>query len=227
MGKQLIDPVAGENWSDPVQDQDYIWINSLKVWAAKLNVSNVLYRSYAPEHDSGNFEGYSLNDDEQPVVSISYNEALDYCDWLQGRFIEAGCPDSLIVRLPSHQEWTALASCGINRDYPWGNNWPPTRGNYGDQRAAEAFPEWDSIRDYDDGYVVSCPVSEAGENEWGLIGVGGNVYEWTFVAGGTNTELRGASWSTYQEPYLRIDNRYPREPSSALINLGIRLIITV
>ena len=225
MSSTTADPSRGQNWTDPVQNHDYIWIYDLSIWVANHNVTNADYADFDSAHDSGSFEGHALNQPEQPVASVSYLQAQDYADWLQNRFQEAGCSDSFVLRLPSHKEWSAFAGCGRNPRFPWGDNWPPHYGNYGDQSAKKAFPEWDCIENYDDGYIVSCPVSEAGENDWGLVGVGGNVYEWTFEADGTRTELRGASWSTFQEEYMWTENRYVREPSSALINFGIRLVI--
>jgi formylglycine-generating enzyme required for sulfatase activity len=106
-----------------------------------------------------------------------------------------------------------------------GHEWPPAYGNFGDEAAAKTFPDWEPIEGYDDGYPVTCPVEDAGENDWGLVGVGGNAYEWTFEAEGTSCELRGGSFSTNQSEYLHIDNRYRREPSSRLINFGFRPVL--
>ncbi len=222
---QAKDPKQGENWQDPVLGMKFVWLAELQLWAGKYTIANGEFRRFRPEHDSGEFEGHSLNGDRQPVVMVGYNDAMDFCAWLREQATEAGVSEKYIFRLPSHNDWTAYASCGVLREYPWGDKWPPTRGNYGDEAAKRAFPEWDVIEGYDDGFAVSCPVEDAGENEWGLYGVGGNVYEWTFVAGDTGTQLRGASWSTYQPQYITLDNRLRREPSSRLVNFGFRVLI--
>ena len=132
-----------------------------------------------------------------------------------------------LLRLPSHLEWTTFARCDDGREFPWGNTWPPTFGNYGDAAAQRQFPDWEAIPDYDDGFAVACAVEQSGANPWGLYGVGGNVYEWTFAAGGTTCELRGGSWSTYQPEYLKLGNRYRREPASRLFNFGFRVVLTL
>ncbi len=218
-------PTAGVDWEDPVLGMPFVWIPSLKVWVGRYTVTNAEFRAFRPAHSSGAFEGQSLDGDRQPVVMVSFNDAMDFCKWLRQEACAKGVDERLIVRLPSHNEWTAFASCGTIRRYPWGDDWPPTYGNYGDEAAKRVFTEWDIISGYDDGFAVSCPVEEAGANDWGLYGVAGNVYEWTFEANGTGTELRGGSWSTYQKPYLTLANRLPREPSSRLVNFGFRIVV--
>lgn len=219
-------PIPGREWIEPTTQMPFIWLETLDVWVAKYQLANVHYRLFAPSHDSGSFEGHSLNQPDQPAAMLSFRDATAYCDWLTAEDHKLGAlePDQLF-RLPSRQEWTAFARCGDGRTYPWGNEWPPTRGNYGDSAAKRAFPDWSVIEGYDDGFPVACPVQKAGENDWGLVGVGGNCYEWTFVAGGTQVELRGGSWSTNQREYLMINNGYRREPGSRLMNFGCRLVL--
>ncbi|RMD73905.1 MAG: hypothetical protein D6820_17820 [Lentisphaerae bacterium] len=218
-------PESGKDWTDPIAGIQFKWIENLQIWAAVCQLTNAQYRLFRPDHSSGDYQGLSLDADDQPVVLVSFNDGMDYCRWLTGKLSELGLHDEFLLRLPSHIEWTEMAECSSVREYPWGDQWPPTYGNYGDESARKAFPEWECIEGYDDGYAVSCPVLEAGKNEYGLIGVGGNVYEWTFEAGGTRTELRGGSWSTFQPEYLKISNRYPREPESRLVNFGLRLVM--
>ncbi|NQZ67654.1 MAG: SUMF1/EgtB/PvdO family nonheme iron enzyme [Lentisphaeria bacterium] len=214
-------PEETKDFSLAPSNHQFVWIAALSCWVGKYAVTNKEFRCFREAHDSGDFSGVSLNEDEQPAAMISFTDAMDYSAWLmEGSNIN----DDFVIRVPSHEEWTAMASCGKVKRFPWGDEWPPTYGNYGDKSAKESFPEWDHIEDYDDGFPVSCPVDKAGENEWGLVGVGGNVYEWTYEAGGTKTELRGGSWSTFQPEYLELDNRYRREASSSLINFGFRLI---
>lgn len=219
-------PQAGSDWKVPEPAMPMVWVEALGVWVGKYMVANEEFRRFRPEHDSGEFSGKSLNEPRQPVVSVSYDDAMGFCDWLTARARETGAiPDSALFRLPSDRDWTTYARCGDGRQYPWGNEWPPTFGNYGDESAKRCFPDWEPIAGYDDGHPVSCAVEDAGENPWGLVGVGGNAYEWTFVAGGTACELRGGSWSTNQREYLSLTNRYQREPGSRLINFGFRIVL--
>lgn len=219
-------PTAGQDWTDPVLGMELIWIESLQLWVGKHHVTNGEFRAFRPEHCSGDYEGLSLDQDRQPVCCVSYDDGMAFSSWLRNRYDECGLEERFIVRLPNHREWPLFASCGHLRIFPWGNDWPPPYGNYGDESAKRTFNEWDAIEGYDDGFPVSCPVEDSGRNEWGLYGVGGNVYEWTFEAGGTGTELRGASWSTYQKEFIALDNRYRREADSRLINFGFRILMS-
>lgn len=203
----------------------FIWIEALDMWVAKYQVANDEFRRFRLDHDSGDYESHSLNEDRQPAVGLSYKDAFAFCEWLTDRDQEQGLPKNCFYRLPSHQEWTTFARCGDGRIYPWGNEWPPLYGNYSDEAAQKCFPDWEPIENYNTGFPVTCPVEEAGKNTWDLVGVGGNTYEWTFEAEGTSCELRGGSFSTAKQEYLQIDNRYKREPSSRLINFGCRPVM--
>ncbi len=65
---------------------DLIWIASLNGWVSKYEVTNGQYRRYKNRHDSGEYEGQSLNGKDQPVVHVSYNDAEAYTVWLNGKF---------------------------------------------------------------------------------------------------------------------------------------------
>jgi formylglycine-generating enzyme required for sulfatase activity len=219
-------PKAGEDWLDPVAGIAFIWLDALEIWVGKYQVTNQQYRLAKPEHDSGEFRTHSLNGDRQPACCLSYEDSLDWCDWLTGQLKEQhGLQLQQTIRLPSDREWMSYATCGDGRTYPWGNQWPPTRGNYACQSSHEKFPDWDYIEGYRSGHAVSCNVQDSGRNEWGLYGVGGNCYEWTFESEGISVQLRGASWSTCQKTYLRVDNLYRREPKSRLLNFAFRPVM--
>lgn len=220
-------PEPGSHWLDPICQVDFVWLPPLHLWVGRCMVDNRQYRRFKPDHRCGEFQGHSLDGDEQPVVRISFDDAMDFAAWLTDECRELELlPAEYVFRVPSDREWTTFARCGDGRAYPWGDEWPPAFGNYGDETARQAFPQWEAIEGYTDGYAVTCPVAEAGVNPWGLIGVGGNAYEWTFQANGTETELRGGSFSTNQPEYLRINDHYIREPSSRVINFGLRLVLT-
>jgi serine/threonine-protein kinase len=57
------------------------------------------------------------NDPAQPVVGVSWRDAMDYCDWLSDQ-------TGMDVRLPTEGEWE-VAARGIEgiEDYSWGDAW--------------------------------------------------------------------------------------------------------
>jgi formylglycine-generating enzyme required for sulfatase activity len=60
--------------------------------------------------------------DEHPVVNVSWNDAKQFCEWTSNRTGKEW-------RLPTNQEWDAAV--GTNK-YPWGDYYPPKwhDGNY-------------------------------------------------------------------------------------------------
>jgi hypothetical protein len=202
-------PTPGENCTVPELDLDFVWIEPLKLWVGKYEVTNEQYRAKESKHSSGGSRSNSLNGNRQPVVQVSFQEAADYAVWLtdtQRRIPRL--PQNLRYRLPTEKEWLAFCQCGQNRKYPWGDQWPPERGNYSGQESA-----WErQISGYNDGHPVTCNVEDAEQNEWELFGVGGNVWE----ACAKNDALpqilgawRGASWVDYRELELACGSSNP------------------
>ncbi len=186
--------VAGVDWKVPEIGMELVWIATLQCWVGKYEVTNGEYRKFKPDHDSKSYEKHSLNGDRQPVVFISFDDAVAYAKWLTAQEQKAGrLPEGYSYRLPTRDEWMTFCCCGDNRIYPWGDSLPPAYGNYAGR---EAGGEWARIAGYKDDFVVSCPVEQSGVNDWGLYGVGGNAWECTVKS---RTDLsydawRGASW---------------------------------
>lgn len=201
---------------------EFRWIDSLGLWIGRFEVTNEEYRRFRPNHASRESRGMTLNSERQPVVWVSHDEARAFAAWMRRR------PDlqaiNAQVRLPTGGEWTEMARCGTDRAFPWGDAWPPTRGNYSDQTAAEELG-LDGITDYDDGFAVSAPVDSSGANEWGLHGVGGNVWEWTSEQENSFRIIRGGSWLSNQSDGLRVDDRRRVLPDRSHNDLGFRLVI--
>jgi formylglycine-generating enzyme required for sulfatase activity len=94
-------------------------------------------------------------DAAQPVVGVSWFDAVAYCDWLSR---ELGEP----FRLPTEAEWECAARAGLDQClYPWGNQPVLERAHY-QTRWARA-PE---------------PVATSAPNAFGLYDMCENVHEW-------------------------------------------------
>ena len=129
-------------------------------WLDKVEVTNAMYmlcvQAGACEpprlFTSATHETYFNNADfaEYPVIMVRWRDANAYCTWA-GR------------RLPYEAEWEYAARGTDFRTWPWGDEKPDTgRANYN-------YSTRDTIR------VGSYP---AGISPFGILDMGGNVWEW-------------------------------------------------
>jgi hypothetical protein len=209
------------------EDLIFVWIKTLDMWVGKYEITNNQYRRFNAEHTSMFREKFSLDGKLQPVVYVSWNDAKEFCKWLNET-----CSDTLPVkcefRLPTEAEWMAFARCGTDRKYPWGDQMPPKFGNYSDMAAKEKLQDWKGVNYYNDGYVVTCPVADSGSNEWGLYGVGGNVWEWCedwYDAGKNYKTRHGGSWDFDDESCITVEKRGFDRPSVRDDTIGFRVVI--
>ena len=99
---------------------------------------------------------------EHPVVHVSWNDAVAYCDW-------SG------ARLPGEDEWERAARAGSDTTFPWGDELEP-EGRHMANVWQGRFPLEDTGQD---GWTGTSPVGSFPPNAWGLVDMIGNVWEWT------------------------------------------------
>ena len=86
------------------------------------------------------------------------------------------------------------------------------------------------IAGYNDGFLVTCPVEKSGKNDWGLYGVGGNVWECTVKSSSDLSfdDWRGASWGNGFPDGQGLGSTY-RGVSGASVRydyIGFRLVLS-
>ncbi len=156
-------------------------------------VTNTEFLRFRENHDSGADIHASLAGNNNPVTSVSWDDAVEYCNWLslqegltpayEKRFEkwQAVTPATEGYRLPTEAEWTwAIRYEGSPgaKVFPWGDRLPPRRdsGNYADESARELVPT--VLPGYNDGYASTAPVGSFPANALGIYDGGGNVAEW-------------------------------------------------
>ena len=223
-------PVNGEEWVSPENGIEFVWVASQGMWVGKYEVTNEDYRRKKPKHRSRDYNGQGLNGERQPVVFISFGDAKAYAAWLTDLDHKDGkLPDDFIYRLPTRNEWLHFAQCGDGREYPWGPNWPPVGDQTGNYAGEETkYPLGLSfIKGYRDTHVGACDVEKSWKNQWGLYGVGGNVWECTTdIPNGRFDAWRGASWYSHFQGELRSSYRLDRYAFAKDAFYGFRLVLS-
>lgn len=159
----------------------------------EAEVTNAMYRRFRPNHNSGS----GLNGDAQPAVSLTWDDAARYLNWIseleghppayheEKKRMVAILPLTMGYRLPTEAEWVYVARYEAGKrsksnplKFPWGFSMPPIArsGNFADQTAAGLVPI--QIQGYRDGYRKTSPVRSFRANILGLYDVGGNAAEW-------------------------------------------------
>lgn len=167
--------------------------------------------------DSGSFQNEYFTSPGflmYPVVGVSYEQANDYCKWLEGIYNEQLAGKAVVeVRLPTEAEWMQAArGKKTNAKYPWGG--PYARGKKGylaNFKAREGFPQ---------GGVITSEVYSFTPNDNGLNNMSGNVAEMVAEQGIS----KGGSWNSTEE-FIEIKSRENYTEPSAM--LGFRPVIVV
>ncbi|MDS4031028.1 MAG: SUMF1/EgtB/PvdO family nonheme iron enzyme [Candidatus Contendobacter sp.] len=201
-------------------------------WMGKNEISNRQFRRFRSAHSSGSFQGRSLNDDAQPAVNLTWDDARSFAEWLSW---EAGSGQRF--RLPTEAEWEYAARAGATTRYTWGNDIDPRQANFSDRND----PTGASMGNLDDGHAVTAPVGSYLPNALGLRDLTGNVWEWTcsdynptyngdeqrcstLRSNEGQRTVRGGSWNNGAGD-LRVAKRLARKPDYRDAMTGFRVIL--
>jgi iron(II)-dependent oxidoreductase len=158
---------AGQDNEKPVHR---VWIDEFLL--AARQVTNAEYGRFLRGTASLSLPPFwsdpAFNHPEQPVVGVSWYEAIRYCEWLNastGGVTTGGATTGRNFRLPTEAEWERAARGGREGAlFPWGDAPPQSLGGYAERCAGhwKTGPE---------------PVGRAEPNAYGVYNMCDNVHE--------------------------------------------------
>jgi formylglycine-generating enzyme required for sulfatase activity len=92
-------------------------------WMARFVVTNTAYAAFAGQ-DFKILKGK----ENHPVVSVSWADAKKYVAWLKKNH-QKDLSLGYRFRLPSELEWEKAARGELGNEWPWGNEFDPTKCN--------------------------------------------------------------------------------------------------
>jgi formylglycine-generating enzyme required for sulfatase activity len=240
--EQAIQMGAGKDWVEVEQPQHEVELSDYSI--GKYPVTNREYQFFvkdggqAPQGWDG--DQYPPEKGDHPVVYVSWNDALAYCEWLGKK--SGGKAN---YRLPTEAEWEKAARWkpshltspkgrggGESLIYPWGNAFGEKNAN-----TAEA------------GLKDTSPVgqfSPKGDSPYGCVDMAGNVWEWCAdwfdekeyknragkvvkdphgSENGSARVLRGGAWYNY-DFITRSSSRSRYIPTVTYANVGFRCALS-
>jgi len=230
-------------------------------WIGRFEVTNRQFAAFDPTHDSAvesrfgmqfGVRGFYVNGPDQPVVRVSWSQAMAFCEWLSRKTGRA-------FTLPTEAQWEYACRAGAATPFFYGDS----DANFGkfanlaDRTLSEyvchpyikdrvpltnasKYDDWiPKDARFTDGGFVSDAVGKYLPNPWGLHDMHGNVWEWTrsdfrpypYRDDDGRNELspepkkvvRGGSWRD-RPPQARSACRLAYRPYQCVYNVGFRAV---
>ncbi|HET8677344.1 MAG TPA: formylglycine-generating enzyme family protein [Blastocatellia bacterium] len=191
---------------------------------ARRAVTNRLYNQFIDDTERATPPTWNddrFNHPDQPVTSVSWFDAAEYCAWLTARTGRA-------YRLPTEAEWERAARGGVEgKLYTWGDEPPEDQPHY--HQLWMTGPE---------------PVGQRSPNGFGLYDISENVHEWCAdwyderyyerapsrnprgPATGMRRSSRGGSWR-HQIKITRVAARSSIPPDYKYSDYGFRCALSL
>jgi formylglycine-generating enzyme required for sulfatase activity len=220
-------------------------------YMSRTEVTNAQFAAFNARHDSGvismtakdqNERGWRVNEPQQPVVRVTWREAMDFCRWVATH-------TGRRANLPTEAQWEWAARAGTQSPMYFGDV-DSDFGHFANLADASLMhmaradsPQWQPrIAGVNDGAMVTTNVGRYQPNAWGLRDMIGNAAEWTRsayrpypynaadgrddpAAAGTKV-VRGGSW--YDRPYRATASyRMHYQPWQHVYNVGFRIIVEI
>jgi len=199
---------SGGIWDGDTQHQVTL---TKDYWGSKYPVTQKQYKAV-----TGNNPSFFSGKDNNPVESVSWDDAVDFCN-------------AVGARLPTEAEWE-FAARGGNKSKGY---------NFSGSNSPDAVAWYDDV---DENARGTRPVGQKKANELGIYDMSGNVYEWCSdwygvypsasvidpagLANGSYRVRRGGWWKGFMHQCF-VTNRDYGSPPNRGWGLGFRLVFDV
>ena len=212
---------------------------------AKTEITNAQFAQFDPTHDSriefGDFmhfspgeQGWSLSHPSQPVVRVSFDRAIAFCEWLSHKTGQK-------VTLPSESQWEYAARAGTETPFWYGasdTDFSPfaNLSDINNQRISDfgwldrtnTIPGWrPADTRFDDHSRVTAPVGSYAANPFGLFDMHGNVAEWVTDVPANRPDHRLVKGGSWYDPPHRARTAFKQNylAEQQVFDVGFRIIV--
>ncbi len=141
-------------------------------WMGSSEVTQAQYQAVMGNNPSA-FQGAAWpNAANRPVETVSWDQAVTYCDALTVQEAAAGrLPSGYEYRLPTEAEWEYCCRAGTTTEFQYGATLVCGPANFSYSYHSSSFCS-------NPGGVQTAVVGSYAPNAWGLYDMHGNVWEW-------------------------------------------------
>ena len=210
--------MGSEGWG---HDYDEAPVHKVTVSGFRMSrteITNLQYEEFRPEHRKLRGKGGFSAGDNEAVVYVSYDDAVEYCRWLSEK-------TGRKFRLPTEAEWEYACRAGTYTLYWTGDGLPGEMHRH--QETARGLAP------------VSLEVAQCQPNGFGLYDMHGNVEEWCYdwygeypsedrdnPAGASEGIFRVTRGGSHNTPvqFLRSAGRSAAMPQDRHTQIGFRIV---
>lgn len=160
MGAGDAPPRTREEWND--RDWDEAPAHKVTItkpyFMGATEVTNAQYEQFDPEHKKLRGKHGTSSKDDEPVVMVTWQQAVDFCNWLSKK-------EGKSYRLPTEAEWEYACRAGTTTPYNTGDKLTAEQANFGQTPDGKRRTNAAAVASYK-------------PNAWGLYDMHGNVAEW-------------------------------------------------
>lgn len=218
------------------QFRQFVEATAYKTEGEQGDGRNLGYTGGGSQFDTGPFSwrdpGFP-QDDNHPVVLVSWNDAAEFCRWLSHK-------ENRTYRLPTEAEWEWACRAGTTTRFSSGDD-ESTLTKVANIHTVQPKDDSKAVF-WGDGYAFTLPVGSFQPNPFGLYDMHGNVQEWCvdwyepdYYARSPKIDPQGPTKSTDKRSvrggsyhimpwHARSANRAAGTPSYRFYDLGFRVV---